>query len=300
VQLFTGSVQQAHDRRTIDLFIRCFGSDKLVKRLNKRDWDKFVRERRAGTLRPKGVKKARAIGEQQIRYDLQFLLAVLNWATLVNDDRDYPLLVSNPLKGYTLPKEENPRRVTISHERYVAMIRVSETVSPLCTLALVLAHETGHRISSLSMSRWSDINFEKGTIRWRAENDKIGFEHEPPASKDALQALQRARRTASAIGDSWVFPAARDATKPCSRSTFTKWWRHAERLAKLDRVKGLCWHSFRRKFATELKAMPLKDLSYSGGWKSPQTLLNIYQRPDEETMREGLANRKTLRVVGAI
>jgi hypothetical protein len=63
---------------------------------------------------------------------------------------------------------------------------------------------------------------------------------------------------------------------------------------ELVRVKGLGWHSLRRKFATELKHTPLKDLCYLGGWKEPQTVLKCYQRADEGTMREALASRKRL------
>jgi hypothetical protein len=51
----------------------------------------------------------------------------------------------------------------------------------------------------------------------------------------------------------------------------------------------------RRKFATERKHVPLKDLSYLGGWKDPQTLLACYQRADEETMQQALRTRAELR-----
>jgi hypothetical protein len=57
---------------------------------------------------------------------------------------------------------------------------------------------------------------------------------------------------------------------------------------------GLGWHSLRRKFATELKHTPLKDLGYLGGWKEPQTVLKCYQRADETTMRQALEGRKQL------
>ena len=39
----------------------------------------------------------------------------------------------------------------------------------------------------------------------------------------------------------------------------------------------------------------MRDLLYLGGWKSPQTLLSVYQQPDEATQRDTLANRKALR-----
>ena len=58
------------------------------------------------------------------------------------------------------------------------------------------------------------------------------------------------------------------------------------------------WHSLRRKFATELKHTPLKDLCYLGGWKEPQTVLKRSQRPDESTMREALEGRKPLKAFG--
>ena len=48
----------------------------------------------------------------------------------------------------------------------------------------------------------------------------------------------------------------------------------------------------------EAKDLPLKDQAYLGGWKSPQTLLAVYQRADEKTMREGLARRDGRRVQG--
>ena len=47
--------------------------------------------------------------------------------------------------------------------------------------------------------------------------------------------------------------------------------------------------------ATETKDLPLKDQAYLGGWKSPQTLLAVYERAAEATMREGLATRGSAR-----
>jgi integrase len=60
-------------------------------------------------------------------------------------------------------------------------------------------------------------------------------------------------------------------------------------------VPGLGWHGLRRKFATELKQVPLKDLAQLGGWKDPQTILKCYQSADEESMRAALGERSVLR-----
>ena len=72
------------------------------------------------------------------------------------------------------------------------------------------------------------------------------------------------------------------------------WWLRGERVAELEHIQGMGWHSLRRKFATELKEAPLKDLCELGGWKSPQTVLTCYQQPDRRTMRRALEARQTL------
>ncbi len=265
-------------------------------------WQKFIRDRRSGALRPlrydAGDKKEpiRKIGDRQIRYDLKFLMAVLNFATMARDDRDVPLLTHNPLKGLPYPSGDNPHRPMLTPDRYKKMREVAPKVHPLCDTFFVLAHETGHRAASVRQLRWSDINLEGGLIRWRAENDKIGFQHTTPLSQTAIEALERLQKAQGAIGDCWVFPSVTFPEKPLARETATKWWLDAERLAGLEHVHGMGFHSARRKFASELKSTNLRDLAYLGGWKNPQTVLLVYQQPEIAVQREALASRKDLRV----
>ncbi len=54
------------------------------------------------------------------------------------------------------------------------------------------------------------------------------------------------------------------------------------------------FHCFRRKFASELKDVPLKDLMALGGWKDPKTVIQCYQQADLGRMRDALANRNPL------
>jgi hypothetical protein len=35
----------------------------------------------------------------------------------------------------------------------------------------------------------------------------------------------------------------------------------------------------------------MADLCYLGGWKSPLTVMTVYQQPDQVTMRTALSNR---------
>jgi integrase len=176
--------------------------------------------------------------------------------------------------------------------------RVAPAVSPLFALALVLAHETGHRIGAINALRWSDVDLERGVIRWRAATDKVGFEHETILTGEAIRALESARAERPAIGAAWVLSDNKDPQRACSRYQLEKWWRRSERLAGIAHEPGRSFHALRRTFATELKHVPLKDLCALGGWKNPDTVLTCYQTADEVTMREALASRRPLRAAG--
>jgi integrase len=142
---------------------------------------------------------------------------VLNWATLSGDGRGAPLLERNPLKGLPVPKEENPRRPLVNEAQYVKLREIAPKVDGSFELALVLANETGHRIGAIRQLRWSDVDLNEKRILWRAENDKIGMEHSPPLSGEAVRVLEQSRRKRGSIGDGWLFPSPDDSSKPCSR-----------------------------------------------------------------------------------
>ncbi len=223
---------------------------------------------------------------------------MLNWATVASDGTGGVLLDRNPLKGLPLPREDSPVRPRLDEASYRVLLAHALDVDPRFALALVLAHETGHRIGAIRMLRWSDIDLEHQTVRWRAENDKIGFEHVTPLTPEAVAALEAARARQRAIGDAWVFPAPGDPHRPCSRHLFQDWWTRGETLAGLPREQRRGWHALRRAFATELKHIPLKDLCTLGGWKAPQTVLTCYVQPDAETMRQALARRQPIATAG--
>ena len=132
-----------HDRAMMRRFLRFFGKHRKAETLSQRDWDRFIRARRAG--RAGGSR--RPVSERTIEYDLRLLLAVLNWAAKSRDEEGRLLLESNPLRGLKLPKEKNPRRVVLTQAEYEALLRVSAQVDWRFRVALVLAHETGQRIA---------------------------------------------------------------------------------------------------------------------------------------------------------
>ena len=83
-----------------------------------------------------------------------------------------------------------------------------------------------------------------------------------------------------------------DPARPCSKHLMRKWWKRGEKLAGLKPVAWRGWHSLRRKFATDMRAvLPLRDLCDAGGWRDAQTVLKCYQQPDEDLIRAALDGR---------
>ena len=279
---------QRSDRAATRTFLQFFGRDRSPATLSQRDWDRFIRARRAGRVGPSG----RPVSDRTIEHDLKFLVAVLNWASKSRDERGKLLLASNPLRGLRTPTEKNPTRVVLAEEEYQALLEVSRQVDWRFHVALVLAHETGHRIGAIRQLLWADIDLEGGVVRWRAEHEKTGYEHRTPLTVEAVAALEEARGRSAGLADTPVLPAPRNASKCAGRSLVRAWWYKAQQLAELEPKPRRGWHSLRRKFASDLMDQPLKVLCELGGWKTAKTVLQCYQRADEGQLRKALEARR--------
>ncbi|WP_420447283.1 tyrosine-type recombinase/integrase [Candidatus Palauibacter sp.] len=268
-----GETSRMHDRAATVMFLEFLGRDRRPETLSRRDWDRFIRARRAGRVGPSG----KPVSDRTIQSDLTFLMAVLNWAARSRDEHGRLLLDRNPLKGLRKPVEKNPVRVVVTEEEYRALLNVSRQVGWRFHLALVLAHETGHRIGAIRKLRWSDVDLDAETVRWRCEHEKTGYQHRTPLSGQALAVLKQAWRRSPGIGDAPVLPSATNPLTCVSPSQPSVWWGRAEELAGMERKRRRGWHSLRRKFASDLMAQPLKVLCELGGWKNAKTVLQCYQ-----------------------
>ena len=296
-----GAKAQEHDKCARRLFEMCWGSGAVVKNLDRRDWDRFIVQRRSGALRPGRSAKTKAkqeagVRDRAIEKDLRFLMAVCNWAEVVRV-KGRPMLERNPFRGFPMPVEKNPRQPTISDADFERVIEAAKTLGPEVSLFVLLAHETGHRRMAIAQLRWSDVDLEKALVTWRAENDKMRVAHTVPLSETALEALKATRKQSARIGDGWVFPSPTNPENPMRRDLLRDWWQQLEKAAKLDRVVGRGWHSLRRKFATDRQDAPLKALCMAGGWKSQVTVMR-YIKPDEETVRSVVERDYTRRAIG--
>jgi len=288
-----------------------FGEQCDVRSLGARDQAAYSTRRRAGGIvlldneAPEG-KPTRPVRARSVEMDLVLLHAMLSWATTVRLPNGARLLESNPLAGVRRLREQNPIRPVASWERFTrtraAMQQLhAEAGSDVervrwakMELALVLAEATGRRLGSIRQLRWEDVDFERRTIRWRAEHDKKGQEWVVPAPPAFVEELKQFRRRLGAIMG-WVFAGERKPEQPMDRHLFDKWLRVAEDTAELPKLAGGLWHPYRRKWATERKHHSLKDVAAAGGWKDTETLLTCYQQADAETLLVVMSEERKVR-----
>ena len=274
------------DKHKLDRVVAFLGTDRNVLSLSESDVRRFTLARRQGEAALQGVKKGAPVRDRAIEADLLTLQRALNWGQRERTTTGRRLLKENPWHGIRLPRERNPRRPVMSHTTYLKLVEVAGSVHPLLKLGLVVAEGTGRRISAWRNLQWDDVDLQEGTIRWRAEHDKSGFEDVRPMSQAVQEALRDTRRLQRSIGSAPVFPAPKDPTKPCDRHLLDNWLRRAYKLAKVKPEPGGLWHTLRRKWATERKGYPVKDVAAAGGWRDERTILTSYQQADAATVKQ--------------
>jgi integrase len=239
---------------------------------------------------------------------------MLIWATTVKLSNGEWMLAENPLRGVRLQREQNPRRPVATYDRFERVRLAIRKLAPEATssserdrwirleLALVLAEGTGRRIGAIRRLRWCDISHDPPAIHWRAEFDKRQREQLVPIPDSLAEEIKATRARLRVVGDGWIFKqATKDA--PWAPAQCQDYLRQAEAAASVTKLEGGLWHAYRRKWATERKELPLKDVAAAGGWKDVTTLLTCYQHADEATMLRVMASPTKLvnrRAAGAV
>jgi hypothetical protein len=86
---------------------------------------------------------------------------------------------------------------------------------------------------------------------------------------------------------SLAFPAPRakaSEPKPWDRFHDRALLERAETAANLDAIDDSDFHAYRRKWATERKAMPAQDVAHAGAWRALRCLQTAYTQPDAATV----------------
>jgi integrase len=232
--------------------------------------------------------------------DCNWLRWVFNWATKWRTPQGHYLMRENPVGGYDVPKEKNPRRPVATQDRFEAIRKVSDQVTmdvrwngkreeerSYLSELLDLANGTGRRLSAIRGLRYEDLRLSEGpygSIRWPADTDKGGRETTVPIGPDVRKAVNRVLAERPGLGSAPLFPKPSDPFAPITSHLASKWLRKGEELAGVEPQQGSLWHAYRRKWATERKHLPDVDVAAAGGWKETTSLKRAYQQADSETM----------------
>ena len=269
------------DKQRLRWVVDYLGPDRDVRSLSPDDVELYKQARLRGEC---GSRKK--VGVRTVAADLVALHTAVNWATRQRERRHgRPLLEFNPLRGVKLPAEKNPKRPVETYDRYLKLMEVAKEVDWRLPLALTLAESTGRRIGAILKLRCEDVDLDRlpyGWIRFRAEHDKTGHEQWVPITEVTRRVLVEHRLRL--FDGEWLFPSERTAVQPVDRSTMDRRLRNAYEQAELKTFAGGLWHPWRRKWATERKDMPVKDVATAGGWSDTVTLLRSYQQADEVTV----------------
>lgn len=258
-----------------------FGEHLPVKELTPARLNQYVRLRRDGSITGSSVRT------NAIQRELTILKGALNWARGVYEGGE-PLLRDHPLEGLRIPSERDPKRPVVCESTVASLLAAADQVHPYLRTLIVLARTTGRRLSAILGLRWDDIDFADGTIRWRAEHDKLRKTWVVPAARLALEELSRFRSSHPGVGQVPIFPhprRERHQDGPVTRHLAAYWLKRAYEVSGAPKPDGSMWHAFRRLWATERKGLPVKDVAAAGGWKDVTTLITCYQQPDQDTLR---------------
>lgn len=288
--------RQLYDRRATQLLAASFGKDRDPSTLSKRDFDKFIEQRRSGVLRPATIKAPRRVGNRAIEQDLKLAKAIFNWGTIAGDGNGKMFLERNPFDKLELPPVTDVKRPMLTSEQYAQILGIADSVHEYMRTMLIVTRETGRRAGSIRKLQWSDLDLERGQMTWRAEFDKERKPSTTALTREAIEALTVHRRLVAkehGIGG-WVFPVGAKSDRYPSKSAVTQWWRKAAKRLGWPEGERLGWHGNRRAFATEMRKVAPADLCHLGGWSNYDTPLKLYIKPSLDAQREALDQREKL------
>jgi integrase len=306
---------QADERSRVAVLLAHFGEACNVRDLCADDVAGYTTARRRGGIKVTPTWTTRAASRRTVVADLAVLNLMFNWAgtARVNSAR---LLDVNPLTGLARAKRDpHPRRPIATWDRYTAtrtamQRRASSTDDDLdrarwikAELVLVLVEATGRRLSAVRHLRWEDVDWERKTIRWRAESDKRRKEWIVPTTDALISELRSFQKSLGAVGGWMCAEYGKEDVappRPMDRHALAVMLKRAEKDAALPKLEGGLWHPYRRKWATERKHLPTTDVAAAGGWQSIQTLATCYQQPTNDALLAVMSEERKVRDVAVV
>ena len=238
--------------------------------------------------------------------------------------RDRDLIPENRLDGYTvkMPKDQGPLQIPeYTPDEARALLggcdpRDSRTWR--LYVALYVFAFAGPRQNAARHLEWADVDFSAGTVRWRPEFDKLGYDRTQLLPAPVIEALRVAYgwRTAYGYEGPYVFfrpgsgtidrggwhtarkgptkrslqRAAPKPDKPWTYSALNGALQRLEERVAVTHVRHRAAHGFRRYVVTEIHAAT-GNLGLAGqyvGDKDIRTLARSYLRERPEELRRAV------------
>ena len=136
-----------------------------------------------------------------------------------------------------------------------------------------MLHRCAHLQQSCEVDRGALIVRPTGGCTSEPNTIKNGRSHWVPATPECREQLIAHLERVPPTPDAWLFRSKHDASRPVDVFRMSRLLRSAYERAGLETLEGGLWHPWRRKWATERKDMPLRDVAEAGGWRDPNTLL---------------------------
>lgn len=272
-----------HDRKVLTMALAVWGRGLDPYKVTQDQVQAYLRRREALGSLAKDRRQGARLGGRILQQDVKALRAAFNWAV----EQRPPLLKYNPITRRMVPPASQAQQVSLTDQEIQRLFAVAPAVHPYAPLMLALSYETGHRIGAIRQLTWADLDLTHRLIHWAKGTDKSEYEHYTPLPDPLLPYLK-----AHPVRVGCLFPRRRRGVGlPVARGMPQKLWTALETAAGLSTRRLRGWHSFRRRFANDLRDVNLKDLAAIGGWKSANTLLSVYLQATPDTMRSALQQR---------
>lgn len=269
------------DENRMDLLERFFGVDRQVDTLDRNDVARYVSARKGGRV----GKKWGPVTDTAVGHDLARLKSICKWATETKMADGRPLLDRNPLAGQKRLLNAHPERRVATMEWYEAVRAECDAIDAFLGPGLDLLEASGWRASTVFRLRGCDIRRKgdekapRGRIKKWGEGENKGREAWVPMSRAVRAAVDALPLV---IGDGPLFPLPWNEKEPW---TYDYAKNRAIKACEAAERPWLGFHSLRRKWATERKHHPLKDVQAAGGWKTPTMVLQYQAEEDESVLR---------------
>jgi hypothetical protein len=125
--------EQIEDSRRIEMWTRLLGGDSDPHQIRLEEWERFIETRRSGAIDGQGrlidSKERRAVSTRTVEKECLWLKWVFNWASKWRTPQGHYLMRENPVRGYEIPTEKNPKRPVASQDRYEITRAVSDQIT---------------------------------------------------------------------------------------------------------------------------------------------------------------------------